>query len=189
MNYRKLLGVVVGIGAMVVVCVCGGYFAIHAQSPGNGKAGAYTYPKIDETKLYEVSDVVDGDTFKVRVEGRSLTVRMLGMNTPETVDPRKAPECYGKEASDETKSLLDGEKVRLVHNPNRETHDKYGRELLYVYRDDGMFVNEFLVKGGFAREYTVGKPYEFQAEFRADEAAAKAAGKGLWGKCPLVTTD
>ena len=139
--------------------------------------------RIDETKLYPVSDVVDGDTFKTRIDGREITVRLLGINTPETVDPRKPVECFGPEASAEAKSLLVGREVRLAFNPNRERTDKYGRYLLYVYRDDDMFINENLIADGFAREYTVGKPYQFQAKFRTDEKAAQAAGKGLWGKC------
>ena len=138
---------------------------------------------IDEKTLYRVSDVVDGDTIRAVVDGREITVRMLGVNTPEVVDPRKPVECFGPEASAETKSILHGRNVRLVENPRRELKDKYGRYLLYVYRDDGLFMNESLLLGGFAREYTVGRPYSFQAQFRADEATAKAAEKGLWGKC------
>ena len=112
-----------------------------------------------------------------------ITVRVLGINTPETVDPRKPVECYGPEASVEGKSLLDGRSVELKFNPNRERMDKYGRYLLYVYRDDGLFYNEYMIQQGFAEEYTVGTPYSLQGEFRRDEAAAKAAKLGLWGKC------
>ena len=92
-------------------------------------------------------------------------------------------QCYGPEASDEAKSLLSGHSVRLEFNPNREHRDKYGRYLLYAYRDDGLFLNEFMVKEGFAREYTFGSPYSLQASFRKAEKDAQAAKKGLWGKC------
>ncbi|MCX6715859.1 MAG: thermonuclease family protein, partial [Candidatus Taylorbacteria bacterium] len=105
------------------------------------------------------------------------------INTPETVDPRRPVECYGLEASNEAKGLLKGRMVRLVANPDRELKDKYGRYLLYVYRDDGLFVNKDLLRGGFAREYTYGKPYSKQAEFRKVEEKAKESSMGLWSKC------
>ena len=139
---------------------------------------------IDPTKLYKVTYVIDGDTFKTDISGHIITVRVLGMNTPETVDPYKPIECYGPEASAEGKSLLDGRSVTLKFNPNREQKDKYGRYLLYVYRDDGLFYNEYMIQKGFAEEYTVGTPYSFQSEFKNDQAVAQAAKIGLWGKCP-----
>ncbi len=138
---------------------------------------------IDQNVYYPVTYVVDGDTFKVLIGGKGITVRMLGINTPETVDPRKAPECFGHEASDETKRLLGGRKVQLHFNPHRELKDKYGRYLAYAYRDDGLFVNEELLKQGFAREYTFGTAYSFQREFRNIEVVAQKENRGLWGMC------
>jgi len=143
---------------------------------------AHSEVVIDPNIYYPVTYVVDGDTFKVDV-GKIITIRVLGINTPETVDPRKPVECYGPEASKQAKALLDGHKVRLVFNPNRETMDKYGRYLMYVYRDDGLFYNEVMVKDGYAREYTFGTPYSFQPEFRADQKVAQKAKLGLWGAC------
>lgn len=168
--------------------MCGGVCAVCLVSYAVVSANAsetnrFHEVHIDQIKLYPVSSVIDGDTFKARVDNRQITVRMLGINTPETVDPRKPPQCFGPEASEETKSLLMGHSVRLAFNPNREARDRYGRYLLYVHRDDGLFVNEYLVKGGFAREYTVGKPYSMQAEFRKAESEAKATKDGLWGTC------
>ncbi len=137
-----------------------------------------------EDRFYEVVQVLDGDTFTVRVgeNMQEITVRMLGINTPETVDPRKPPECFGKEASNETKTLLSGKKVRLVLNPKREVKDKYGRYLAYVYKD-GVFVNEYLIQKGFAREYTYGTPYSLQKDFRKLETKARKDKRGLWAKC------
>jgi micrococcal nuclease len=172
MRNKKLAAFVAG-GVCLLVLVVFAYFEL-------ARVGEVS---IDETKYYPVSYVVDGDTFKAMIGSREITVRVLGINTPETVDPRKPVECYGLEASAEMKSLIAGRTVRLVFNPNRERQDKYGRYLLYVYRDDGLFVNDFLIKEGYAREYTVGTPYSFQSEFRADEQAAKIVQKGLWGKC------
>ncbi|MDE2037945.1 MAG: thermonuclease family protein [Patescibacteria group bacterium] len=148
-----------------------------------GRSAAEREVPIDPDADYRVSRVVDGDTFKAEVEGREITVRLLGVNTPETVDPRKAVECYGPEASAETKALLSGRSVRLAFSPEKEHRDRYGRYLLYAYRDDGLLINRSLIEEGYAREYTVGKAYSLHAAFRDAEAAAKAAGKGLWGAC------
>ena len=169
MKIKYIVGSVL-VGAFVVVCV---WYIVRASSEIS----------IDQNRYYPVTYVVDGDTFKASVDGKNITVRILGINTPETVDPRKAPECFGHEASDETKSLLGNRKVQLHFNPNRELKDKYGRYLAYVYRDDGLFVNEELLKNGFAREYTYGTAYSFQQEFRAIEADAQKEKRGLWNTC------
>jgi micrococcal nuclease len=179
MKYKKLVVIVCG-----GVCLC---LLVYYYLQGAGIIRAWSGEvSIDETKHYPVSYVVDGDTFKADIDGREITVRLLGINAPETVDPRKPVECFGPEASAEAKSLLNGRTVELRFNPNRERTDRYGRYLLYAYRDDGLFLNEDLIKNGFAKEYTVGTPYSFQAEFRKAEAEAKAAGKGLWKACPAI---
>ena len=132
-------------------------------------------------RLFVVERVVDGDTIVVAMNGDDETVRLLGMDTPETVDPRKPVQCFGPEASAETKSLLDGREVTLQSDPTQSDRDKYGRLLRYVFRDDGLFVDEFLVQQGFAREYTYfGVDYKYQIAFRADQSAARVAGLGLW---------
>ncbi len=156
---------------MGVLCACG-YFAYAA-----------TVISIDENELYQVVSVMDGDTFRVRVGKRVITVRMLGIDTPETVDPRKPAQCYGLEASDESKRLLTGQSVRMKLNPNREERDRYNRYLAYVYLSDGTFMNEYLLENGFAREYTFGTPYVYQKEFKLIEKRVKESGKGLWGSC------
>jgi len=148
--------------------------------------------QIDPQKLYPVTDVVDGDTIKTLISGYVITIRLLGINTPEVVDPRKPVECYGREASAETKSLLTGKSVSISLNPNYERVDMYGRLLAYVRLVDpndistiSLFVNEFLVKQGFAYEYTFNEknPYQYQKQFKVDELEAKNAKRGLWGKC------
>src|SRR5579872_4186314 len=84
-----------------------------------GSVKMFSGISIDEHAYYPVTYVVDGDTFKASIGGKVITVRVLGINTPETVDPRKPPECYGPEASAEGKSLLDGRKIRLAESPHR----------------------------------------------------------------------
>lgn len=132
-----------------------------------------------------VERVIDGDTIDVLQNGKTLRVRLIGINTPETVDPRKKPECFGLEASVKLHALLDGREVRLETDPTQGVYDKYGRELAYVFLPNDMDVNELMVRTGFAREYTYKKPYKFQKSFKAAESAARAASLGLWapGAC------
>ncbi len=138
---------------------------------------------INENKYYEVYEVIDGDTFKVKEGFKKSTIRMLGIDTPETVDPRKEEQCYGKEASEFAKKFLLKNKVRLVLNEKREMRDKYGRVLAYVYLEDGTFVNSYLLANGFAKEYTFGKPYSKKDEFVATQNEARQRGVGLWDRC------
>jgi micrococcal nuclease len=128
---------------------------------------------------YSVVSVVDGDTVKVSREGRTLTVRLIGIDTPETTDPRRPVQCFGAEASARAHELLDGSLVQLEFDPSQGSQDKYGRTLAYVYAGSTM-VNQVLVEQGYAREYTYSQPYRYQAQFKSAEADARAAGLGLW---------
>lgn len=137
----------------------------------------------DPEIFYPVISVLDGDTFTIKKDTETVTIRMLGINTPETVDPRRPVECYGKEASMETKRLLMGNKVRFTLSPNREVTDKYGRYLAYVYTEDGLFINRHLIEHGYALEYTYGSAYSLQKEFKTVEKKAKREDVGLWKVC------
>ena len=77
-------------------------------------------------------------------------------------------------------TLLEGKSVDIVLDPSQEQYDKYGRMLAYVYRTDGVFINAKMIDDGYAYEYTYIKPYEYQKEFRALEATARSAQRGLW---------
>jgi micrococcal nuclease len=161
----------------VIVCVVVslGLYAIISQKS--------TLVTIEPHTLYDVVEVMDGDTLRVKVNHKVITVRLLGINTPETVDPRRGVGCFGPEASKQTKELLTGQKIFLALNPKREVLDRYGRYLAYIYREDGLFINEKLLTEGYAREYTYGSPYSLQKEFKSLEKKAKVAQKGLWGTC------
>lgn len=143
-------------------------------------------PPADATLPTDLSDpvpvvkVVDGDTIDVSLDGKTQRVRFLGMNTPETVDPRKPVQCFGKEASDEAKSVLTGTTVRLEADKSQGDVDKYGRLLRYIFLPDGTNFNLFLVQQGFAYEYTYDWPYEYQATFKAAQADAETNKRGLW---------
>ena len=94
-----------------------------------------------DSTLYRVLRVIDGDTIMIDRDGIAERVRMVGIDTPETVHPSKSVECFGREASDKTKSWLEGRRVRLVADSIEGERDKYQRLLGYVYRDDGLFIN------------------------------------------------
>lgn len=129
-----------------------------------------------------VSRIVDGDTVKVFIEGEEETIRVIGINTPETVDPRKSVECFGQEASNALKEMLDtGEIVRLTADATQDDRDKYGRLLRYITDDGGQDVGLGLISQGYAYEYTYDVPYERQDAYKEAENAAQAGELGLWG--------
>ncbi len=130
----------------------------------------------------QVVRVVDGDTVVVKVKGEDRTVRLIGVDVPETVHPTKPVVPYGPEASRFLTNLLVGEEVYVARGPLGDRLDKYGRTLAYLYRaPDGLFVNLEIVRQGYGRVYT-SLPFEHMAVFRAYERRAQAANKGLWGQ-------
>ncbi len=124
-----------------------------------------------------VTRVIDGDT--IEIEG-GIKVRYIGINTPETVDPRTGVECFGKQASAKNKELVEGKKVKLEKDVS-ET-DKYGRLLRYIYLDNN-FVNEYLVKEGFAYSSPYPPDIKYQEILNKAQNEAQASEKGLWGAC------
>ena len=138
-------------------------------------------PKAVLDKIYySVVKVVDGDTIDVVIDGTTERLRLIGINTPETVDPRKTVQCFGKEASGKAKSLLTGAKVSLEQDSSQGERDTYGRLLVYVFLEDGTHFNQYMIAEGYAHEYTYRIPYKYQAEFKAAQASARANEKGLW---------
>lgn len=124
-----------------------------------------------------VERVVDGDTIVLADRTR---VRLIGVDTPETVDPRRPVECFGQEASAHTKELLPkGTAVRLVYDAERT--DRYGRTLAYVYRaSDGLFVNLDLARNGFAEQLTVPPNVAHADDVAAAVDEARRERRGLW---------
>lgn len=135
------------------------------------------------TSEASVVRVVDGDTVIARLAGgRVERVRLIGMDTPESVRPGTPVQCFALRASAVTKHLLTGRRVRLVED--REPRDRYGRMLAYVYRQpDGLFVNEELVRRGLARPYPYAPNTRFAGQIAGLARAAQTAGKGLWSAC------
>jgi micrococcal nuclease len=136
----------------------------------------------EDVEAARVVNVVDGDTVDVRVGGREERVRLIGIDTPETVHPRQPVMCYGREASQRAEALLQGQTVFLEADPSQDSRDRFGRLLRFVWLEDGRMVNQVLVAEGYAFEYTYDLPYRYQREFRAAERAAREAGLGLWSE-------
>ena len=123
--------------------------------------------------------MIDGDTFELE-DGRK--VRLIGVDTPETKHPIKGVQCFGQEASAFAKQLIEGQKVRLEKDKSQT--DRYGRVLAYVYLGD-LFINEELVKKGYALAKAYPPDIAKQAIFEAAEEFAKEQKLGLWGTCPV----
>lgn len=128
----------------------------------------------------EVVKVVDGDTLDVRINGKTERLRLIGIDTPETVDPRKAVQCFGVEASNKAKELLEGKMVTLEADPEQGERDKYKRLLRYIFLPDGQSFNKLMISEGYAYEYTYETPYKYQAEYKQAQKDAEANKKGLW---------
>ncbi len=128
----------------------------------------------------EVVRVVDGDTIEVRLDGEVEDVRYIGVDTPESVKPGSPVECFGPQASEFNRRLVEGRRVRLVFGAERRDH--YGRLLSYVYLGP-LFVNAELLRRGYARTLTIPPNDRFAMRFERLELAAGRSGRGLWGSC------
>lgn len=139
-------------------------------------------PTTEPVRYYPVTQVVDGDTVKVARQGET-TIRIIGIDTPETVDPNSPVECFGPEASARAHQLLDGQDVRLVFDPSQGRKDYYDRTLAYLETRGGADFGRTMVREGFAAEYTYDTAYQRQDSYQAAEQEARAANRGLWAKC------
>jgi len=138
-----------------------------------------------------VIKVTDGDTIHVRLDGNNVTIRMIGINTPETVDPRKPVQCFGKEASNHAHQLLDGATVYIEQDASQGNYDKYNRLLRYVWLADGRMFNQVMIAEGYAFEYTYNVPYTYQSQFKEAQRNAQNQQIGLWSPttCNGVASD
>lgn len=127
-----------------------------------------------------VERVVDGDTAVMRIEGDSVYVRYIGIDTPESVKPDSPVECLGPESSDFNAEQVEGRNVELEFD--RELYDPYDRLLAYV-RIDGRMVNAELVRRGLAETLTIPPNERYAERFSALERAAIDDSRGLWGAC------
>lgn len=142
-------------------------------------SGANENPNEGREGPFEVVKVVDGDTLKLMIDGEKKNVRLIGIDTPESVHPsaeKNVPE--GTLASDHTKELVGSSEVYLEYGT--EPQDRYGRPLCYVYLPDGTMLNERILEDGYADVMIVGKNKEYKERFTEIRDEAKAEGRGLW---------
>lgn len=139
----------------------------------------------------KVVKIVDGDTMDFSIDGKTERIRVIGINTPETVDPRKSVECFGQEASNQAKKILTvGLSVELEKDPSQGERDKYNRLLRYIFVDNGMVdFGKSMISSGYAYEYTYDTPYKYQSEYKQAQKEAENGKKGLWAdNACMVTT-
>lgn len=147
--------------------------------------------KTPEKELFTVSEVIDGDTFRLQ---NGEKVRLLGIDTPEKYDSDKLErdsEKSGRDkntimklgaiSADYAKKLVEGRKVYLEKEPGGDDRDRFGRLLRYVYLEDGTFINAKLVRDGYANVYDR-YPLSKTEEFKQYQREAKQNERGLWGK-------
>lgn len=134
---------------------------------------------------WRVTRIVDGDTVDVTKGRRTLTLRLIGIDTPETVHPTEPIECFGPEATAFASRRLLGEPATLEFDPSQGRLDYYGRTLAYVWTTSSGpdLFNRDAVRRGYALEYTYDAAYHWQREFLYAETRAKAARLGVW-RCP-----
>jgi|AntAceMinimDraft_6_1070360.scaffolds.fasta_scaffold07959_2 micrococcal nuclease len=130
----------------------------------------------------ELIRIVDGDTLIVRLNGIDERVRIIGIDTPESVKPNSPVECFASETSDHMKQLLNNiNSVRVETDPTQDTRDRYGRLLAHIFVGNVNIGNQ-MVYDGYAYEYTYREPYLYQREYRKAQRAARSAKNGLWAE-------
>lgn len=132
--------------------------------------------------LYRIDHFIDGDTIAVSMNGKAQSVRLIGVDTPETHKPNTPVQCFGEAAAAFTKQAISNGRVRLVADPMSDNRDVYGRLVRYVYLPDGRNLDELLIQSGNGFAY-LHFPFGKSAQFAADQQTAQAKGTGLWSAC------
>lgn len=155
------------------------FIILIAKSPG--QTTPIIPPKdFSQAASYPVARIVDGDTVVLNINGQQETVRLIGVDTPETKHPTKPVEYYGQQATVFLENLLKGEAVYIETDPTGMSRDKYGRGLAYLYRvPDGLFINAEIVRQGYGHAYTE-FPFVYMDQFRELERKARESERGLW---------
>jgi micrococcal nuclease len=160
---------------------CAGLFPALSSAPS---LAAPPSSQATDPTTARVLRIVDGDTVVVVCDGRPVTVRLIGVDTPESVHPRKPVERFGREAAAFLKTLIQGKPVRIEYEPGPSRRDKYGRTLAYLYLEPGgLCVNREIVARGYGHAYTR-YPFTFMDDFRAAERLARERQLGLWAPGP-----
>ncbi len=174
-----LVGLVFLLASSLSACETAPSSVPPTQPPPTNESSAQDQPA---TALVEakVVRVIDGDTIEVDIGGKLYKVRYIGTDTPETVHPSKPVECFGKEASNKNRELVEGKIVRLEKDVSEM--DRYGRLLRYVWVG-GIFVNDSLVRQGYAYAYTYPPDVKYAEQFVQAQREAEENDRGLWAVC------
>lgn len=180
--FQKSVGYIIVIGTIVLITA---FLVVHDEKNNrNTKTEGKYADEIKKGTLYTVERVLDGDTLIARVGMHDVTLRLIGIDTPEVVDPRKPVQCYGEEASEKAKEILTHKQIYIEKEAVKGDYDIYGRVLAYIHLPDGQFYNQFMIEQGYAREYTFNKEkYKYQKEFKQAQKDAKKNKRGLWSVC------
>ena len=135
----------------------------------------------DDERFYKVERIIDGDTIRVTIDGRSVLVRFIGINAPEIEHSNETAECFGYNSKFYLQSLIANSSVRLESDPNDSNKDKYGRLLRYVYPEDGTILNEKLVREGYAFAVVYNKGNRYERLLKSAQMDAQQNKVGYWG--------
>lgn len=130
--------------------------------------------------LYKSTNIIDGDTIKVEIDGIEESIRLIGVDTPEMQDSRNMVECFATEAKSYLEKILINKSFSLESDQSQGERDKYNRLLKYIILDDGTNINKAIIENGFGFEYTYNLPYKYQTEFISAEKLAMKNKFGLW---------
>lgn len=188
-SFLQLIAICIGIGCMVLLGMREETPTVpHENTPPAVLQDGEQFPSIKkanrEGMAAAVASVIDGDTIRVIMDEKDVSVRLIGIDAPETQLKKGGVECFGKESRDTLSSLLPiGTAVRLITDPTQDTYDVYGRLLAYVYADQ-QHINEQMLHEGAAREYTYRRrAYSEQKTFLEAQTDSQKAGVGLWAMC------
>ena len=128
----------------------------------------------------ELIRVIDGDTIVVNIDGKEEKIRIIGIDTPESVKPNTPVECFAQEATQEITDFLAKPGILSIStDPTQDSRDNYGRLLAHVFMNE-INIGEHMIRDGYAYEYTYRDPYIYQLEYRAAEKEARINKRGLW---------
>ncbi|TXG76351.1 nuclease [Patescibacteria group bacterium] len=167
---KKLISLLIGL-----IIVAAGYYS-ESRSASNTTAAPAP------AGMYHIVRFDDGDTIVVDMNGVEEKIRFIGVDTPETQDPRKAVQCFGKAASNYTQGRIGDQPIRLETDPLSTNRDRYNRLLRYVYLPDGTLMNLDIIQQGYGFAY-LSFPFTKSDEFRAAQTTAREQTKGLWSSC------
>jgi len=138
----------------------------------------------NQNKIF-ITSVIDGDTAIAVIDGREEKLRFVGIDTPETEFSPAGLECFGNEATEYAKQLLENKTVTQCAASTQDDRDRYERLLVYVTLENGDDFGEVMIREGYAREFTYDNTYEHQSKYMQAESDAKQFSRGLWGVCEI----